>query len=306
VWLVDSRAKAQKMEVTYLTRGLGWQADYVVTIGDEAANSNTSKADISGWVTLNNRTGTSYENANLKLVAGDVQRITSNVNEYRNYKSASGPAQHEGFREESFFEYHLYPLDRPTNLLDNEQKQVSLLASRSVDVQRTLRFFGQQYWYRGQYGQLQSNQKVGVYLSIENSEKNNLGIALPKGTIRVYKADKSGQKQFVGEDAIDHTPRDEKLKIKVGESFDVVGDRKQMSYRVISSCVSESDWEISLRNHKDTADTVTIVEPIGGDWEILTSSLPFHKDDANTFTFEPKVPSRGEVKVTYTVRVKWC
>ena len=307
VWLVDSRAKAQKMEVTYLTRGLGWQADYVVTIGDEAANSNTSKADLSGWVTLNNRTGTSYENANLKLVAGDVRRVVSNArgNDYGGGKAPTEPGR-EGFREESFFEYHLYPLDRPTNLLDNEQKQVSLLASRSVEVQRTLRFFGQESWYRGQYGQLQSNQKVGVYLSIDNTEKNNLGTALPKGTIRVYKADKSGQKQFIGEDAIDHTPRDEKVKIKVGESFDVVGDRKQMSYRVISTCISESDWEISLRNHKDTADTVTVVEPIGGDWEILANSLPFHKEDANTFTFEPKVPSRGNVKVTYTVRVKWC
>ncbi len=306
VWLVDSRAPAQSVEVTYLTRGLGWEADYVLTIGDEAATGATSKADLSGWVTLNNHTGTSFENAKLKLVAGDVQRVSGNDKSGRIQTRGGTGEGGGGFKEEGFFEYHLYALERSTNLLDNEQKQVTLLEKSGIDVTRKLRFFGQQYWYRSSYGQIQSNQKVGVYLEIDNSEKNHLGMALPKGTVRVYKADKSGAKQFVGEDAIDHTPRDEKVNIKVGESFDVVGDRKQMAYRVLSSCVSESDWEIVLRNHKDTADSVTIVEPIGGDWEVLTSSLPFHKEDANTFTFEAKVASRGNAKVTYTVRVRWC
>jgi hypothetical protein len=305
VWLLDSKAPRQTLEVTYLTRGLGWQADYVLTIGDEAATSATSKADLSGWVTLNNRTGTSFENASLKLVAGDVQRVAQTKTMDEGKQRAFGNKE-DNFQEESFFEYHLYALERATDLLDNEQKQVTLLESSGLEVARKLRFMGQQYWFRGQYGEVSSNQKVGVFLEIDNTEKNHLGMPLPRGTVRVYKADKSGAAQFVGEDAIDHTPRDEKVKIKVGESFDVVGARKQTRYRVVSRCVSESDWEITFKNHKDTADSVIDVEPVGGDWEILASSLPFTKQDASTFTFDAKVPARGETKITYTVRVRWC
>jgi hypothetical protein len=129
---------------------------------------------------------------------------------------------------------------------------------------------------------------------------------LPKGIIRVYKADKSGAKQFVGEDSIDHTPRDEKVRVKLGDAFDVVGDRKQTSWKGFGYCTSESEWEISLRNHKDTAVTVQDVEPVGGDWEVLSSSIPHVKKDAFTFTFDVKIPARGETKVKYRVRVKWC
>jgi hypothetical protein len=151
-----------------------------------------------------------------------------------------------------------------------------------------------------------SNQKVGVYLDIQNKEQNKLGMPLPKGIVRVYKADKSGSKQFVGEDSIDHTPRDEKVRVKLGDAFDVVGDRKQISWKPFGSCTSESEWEISLRNHKDTAVTVEDVEPIGGDWEVLSSTIPHVKKDAFTFTFDVKIPAKGETKVKYRVRVKWC
>ena len=165
-----------------------------------------------------------------------------------------------------------------------------------------------QYWYRSRLGEALSNQKVGVYLDIQNKESNHLGIALPKGIVRVYKADSSGAKQFIGEDQIDHTPRDEKLRIKMGDSFDVVGERKQMSYSSIADrgCISESEWEISLRNHKDTAQVVEDVEPIGGEWTILSQSDPWEKKDAFTFTFKVNVPARSEKKITYKVHVKWC
>jgi hypothetical protein len=303
VWMLDSGADKQKIELTYLTRGISWRADYVFTLSDD-----DTKGDLTGWVTLANETGTSYENASLKLVAGDVQRVVpqdQTISRRGDYRALE---QHEKkqFSEEGFFEYHLYTLDRPTSVLDKESKQVTLLEGHDVAVAKHLIFFGAEYYYRGSYGQVVSNQKVGVYLDIENKEANHLGIPLPKGIVRVYKSDKSGAKQFIGEDAIDHTPRDEKIRIKMGDSFDVVGDRKQTDWKAIDTCVSETAWEVSLRNHKDTAEHIELFEPIGGDWEVLTSSQPFTKKDANTFTFDVAVPARGETKVTYRVRVRWC
>jgi hypothetical protein len=308
VWLLESEQPKQSIEVTYLTQGFGWSADYILTIGDEAASSAMSTADLTGWVTLQNNTSTTYENAQLKLVAGNVQRVrpvTTALAKAAEEKD-DGPRDERQFKEESFFEYHLYTLERPTTLLSNEQKQVTLLEGHGVQVHRQLIFYGASYYYRGSYGHVVSNQKVGVFLEIKNEEKNHLGIPLPKGTVRVYKADKSGAVQFIGEDNIDHTPRDEKLHIKMGDSFDVVGDRKQTDFKQISECVDETTWEIALRNHKDVADEVLVSEPIEGDWQILSSSMPYEKKDANTFTFLPKVPARGETKITYRVRVTWC
>jgi hypothetical protein len=303
VWMLEGGQARQKVEVTYLTANLNWNADYVFVINDTQ-----SAGDLTGWVTLNNTTGTSYENAKLKLVAGDVQRVQAQTTTLARYRSMEkeDDAKKKQFTEESFFEYHLYTLDRPTSLLTSEQKQVTLLEAQGVHIDKRLIFFGAEYYYRGQYGQVVSNQKVGVYLDVDNKETNHMGMPLPKGTVRVYMADKSGSKQFIGEDTIDHTPRDEKIRIKMGEAFDVVGDRKQMDYKVFGSCTSESTWEISLRNHKDTATEVEVYEPVGGDWELISQSHPSTKKDAHTFTFKPNVPARGEVKITYKVRVKWC
>jgi hypothetical protein len=302
VWLVDSAAAKQTVEVTYLTQNLNWSADYVLVVDDAE-----KKGDLNGWVTLVNQSGASYKNAELKLVAGDVNRVQPQ-SPRENYGMAmkAEAADARQFQEQSLFEYHLYSLQRPTNVLQNEQKQVNLLSAAGIGVGKKLIFFGQQYWFRGQYGQVLSNQKVGAYLDIQNSEQNRLGMPLPKGTLRVYKADKSGAKQFVGEDSIEHTPRDEKLRVKMGEAFDVVGDRKQTEWRELGTCASESAWEIEIRNHKDTAIEVEDYEPIGGDWTIISSSQAAEKKDANTFTFTIKVPARGKTKVNYKVRVKWC
>ena len=305
VWLLHSTQARQKIEVTYLTRGINWRADYVFVLNDDGATG-----DLTGWVTLTNQTGTSYENAQLKLVAGDVQRVTANLAPGDAPAGAAGFARQEAkreFKEEGLFEYHLYTLNQPTSVLDKEQKQVALLEGHDIKVDKRLMFFGNDYYYRGQYGQVSTNQKVGVYLDIQNKEQNHLGMPLPKGIVRVYKADKSGAKQFIGEDNIDHTPRDEKIRIKMGEAFDVVADRKQTSFQVFGSCSSDSEWEIALRNHKDGVEEVEIVEPIGGDWEVLSSGggTPVKKD-AHTLTFTVKVPARGETKVTYKVRVRWC
>jgi hypothetical protein len=266
-------------------------------------------ASLVGWVTLTNHSGASYENAQLKLVAGDVQRVAPQnfmLQAQAMRSAAMDEAEEKPFKEENFFEYHLYTLDRPTTLLDNEQKQVALLQADGIAVEKKLIFTGDSGYYTAQYGQIQSEQKVGVYLEIPNEEKNHLGLPLPKGTVRVYKADKSGAKEFIGEDTIDHTPRDERIKIKLGEAFDVVADRKQMRWTTLGSCASESEWEIAIRNHKDGAQVVEDVEPALGDWEILSSSSPAVKKDAHTFVFTVNVPARGESKITYKVRVRWC
>ena len=301
VWLLENKRPKQRVEVTYLTRNMTWKADYVFVINDK-----DTLGDLTGWVTLNNTSGASYEGAKLKLVAGDVQRVSDGTR-YPSGKAwaASGKSKRQ-FNEEGFFEYHLYTLSQPTDVLENEQKQVTLLEAQNAKVKKKLIYYGQQYWYRSRYGEVQKNQKVGVYLDLDNSTQNGLGIALPKGIVRVYKADKSGAKQFIGEDSIDHTPRDERVRIKMGEAFDVVGDRKQMSWRTFGSCTSESQWEIELRNHKDTAERVEVFEPVGGDWTVLDSTHPHKKKDAFTFTFDVNVPARGKTKISYRVRVRWC
>lgn len=300
VWLLESGSPKASVEVTYLTHGLTWHADYVLLL-DES----DSLGDLTGWVTLANTSGAAYENAKLKLVAGDVQQVTPYRTEDVMQVSAS-PAPAPQFQEQNFFEYHLYALNRPTTLLDDETKQVTLLAASGIHVDKRLIFQGPAGYYRTRLQQTLSNQKVGVYLDIQNSETNHLGLALPKGIVRVYKTDKSGAKQLIGEDQIGHTPRDEKLRVKMGEAFDVVGDRKQMSWEAIGNCGAISEWEIDLRNHKDTVEGVEDEEPVGDDWQVLSASSPYVKKDASTLTFTVRVPARGETKITYRVRTRWC
>jgi hypothetical protein len=304
VWLLESDRPEQRVEVTYLTQNLNWRADYVLKL-----DASDSKADLNGWVTLDNRSGTSYENASLRLVAGDVNRVRQELtydNQNDLVRAEESRADKPQFKEEGLFEYHLYSLERRTNLLDKETKQVSLLSAEAIGVKKKLVFVGQPHYFRGQYGQLVSNQKLGVFVELVNSKQNRLGMPLPKGTVRVYKADQSGALQFVGEDAIDHTPRDETVSFKLGEAFDVVGDRVQKEWTQLSNCSAESVFEIEIRNHKDVAEAVEISEPAGADWQLLQHSHPFVKVDAGTFRFDVQVPARQSVKVSYRIRVRYC
>jgi len=304
LWRLDATGGQQQVEVLCLTSSLNWKSDYVMVL-----NEDDDGAVLTGWVTLTNQSGTAYENARLQLVAGDVQRVQGNVRpELRSRMMADAVMELDGggFSENAFFEYHLYTLGRPADLMNNEQKQVTLLASNDFGVENKLVFHGATHYYRGQYGQVTSNQKVSVFLDFDNSERNGLGMPLPKGIVRVYKRDHTGALQFIGEDLIDHTPRDEELRIKMGEALDVVGDRCQMDYAVISGCISESTWRIDLRNHKDEDVEVMLVEPVGGDWQILSSTHPFEQTDAWTFTLTPEVEANGETRVEYRVRVRWC
>jgi hypothetical protein len=303
LWRLDATGGQQQVEVSYFTNSLNWKSDYVLIL-----NEDDDAAALTGWVTLTNQSGAAYENAQLQLVAGDVQRVRGGMREQdRRLMMADAVVAQESpaFSENAFFEYHLYTLGRPTDLLNNEQKQVTLLESEDFGVDKKLIFHGATHYY-GQYGQISSNQKVGVFLDFENSERNGLGMPLPKGVVRVYKRDHTGAQQFIGEDLIDHTPRDEELRIKLGEAFDVVGDLRQMDYTVLSSCVSESTWQVDLRNHKDEDVEVTLVEPVGVDWQILSSTHPFEQVDAWTFTLTPEVEANGETRVEYRVRVRWC
>ncbi len=303
VWLLESERERQTLEVSYLANQLNWRADYVLSIDESDA-----VGDLRGWVTLTNQSGASYENARLKLVAGDVQRLAAGYagQARRDVLAAVEQEAKSQFSEQAFFEYHLYTLERPATLLSNEQKQVTLLEASGIEVAKRLIFHGAPGYYRSAFGHGIPEQKVGVYLDIENRQGNRLGIPLPKGVLRVYKQDEQGARQFIGEDRIDHTPRDERLRVKLGEAFDVVAERKQTDFSVLGHCVSESAWEIEIRNHKDERVEVEVVEPAAGDWQIVRSSHPAVERDAHSFGFELDVPARGSEKIEYRVRVRWC
>lgn len=303
VWLLQSRdGRPQRLEASYLTSGLSWKANYVVVL-----NRDDRRADISGWVTLTNTSGATYRDAVLKLVAGDVHRAPKDLRTLDALAPAAtrGAAAETAFREEGFLEYHLYTLQGRTTIKDRQTKQVSLLAASGVEVARRLVYYGASHYWRGPMGAPLSNQKVGVFLEVENRQVRGLGLPLPGGVVRVFKADGSGSLQFAGEDVIDHTPRDETVRVKLGEAFDIVGSRRQVEWKRIGTRVYEVEWEVHLRNHKTTPETVWVVEPVPGDWELLRSSHTPERLEAHTLRFEVPVPAGGEEKVIYRVRFRW-
>ena len=305
VWLLrNARAAAQRVEASYLTSGITWKSDYVMVI-----NPTDSRSDLTGWVTIDNKSGATYSNAALKLVAGDINRAPDRRREGRVLEKAAlaSPASNASrdFREETFFEYHLYSLDGRTTIKDNQTKQLSLMSAADVPVDKHFIYYGAADYYRSSYGLPVSNQKVGVYLELKNSKENRLGVPLPKGRVRVYKADASGSQQLIGEDWIDHTPKDEKIKIKMGDAFDVVGERVQKDWKRIASNLYEVEWEISLRNHKKETITVEVFEPMPGDWEVLRASQPHEKVQAFTAKWNVPVPKEGEAKLSYRIRVRF-
>ncbi len=303
VWLIDNGLSTnQKVEASYLTNGINWRADYVVTL-----NNKDDKADLSGWVSIDNKSGTTYKGAKIKLVAGDVNRV-KDEHEYKDKmlraaEMAAKPATQ--FTEEEFFEYHIYTLERLSTIKENQTKQISLINADTIPVKKELLYYGARYYYYNQHGEVITNQKVGVFVEIANKKEDNLGIPLPKGTVRVYKHDNEGSLQFVGEDSIDHTPKDEKVRIKIGDAFDVVGGRKQTDWKKIAYDTYEASFEISLRNHKKEDVVVRVVEPIPGEWKILSTSHEYKKTEAFTAEFNIPVPKDKETKLTYRVRMRF-
>jgi len=310
VWkLATKKTGRQLIEVAYQTGGLGWQADYSAVL-----NADDTHLDLGGWVTIRNRSGATYEDARLKLIAGDVRRVQPPARAFRKDVAAAESAP--GFEEKAFFEYHLYTLGRPTTVADNQTKQVELLRAANIPVKKVFLYDGApQYRFYGGlvsdpgYGSEQSNKKVNVILEIRNSKDQQMGMALPKGKVRLYKRDEAdGALEFIGEDEIDHTPKDETILLHVGDAFDIVGERKRTDYKVDTSrhVITES-FEIRIRNHKKTSVEVLVKETLyrWNNWEIVKASDKHEKYDANTVHFPIHVGRDSEQVVRYTVRYTW-
>ena len=313
LWLLDAdRAGRQAVEVSYLTGGITWSADYVAVV-----DASEGRVDLTGWVTLANQSGAAYSAAQLQLMAGNVRTVTDwnrralgdRAIALEGLVASAGGAQRQ-FAEEAFFEYHLYTLDGRTTIAQNETKQMTLLSAQGAAVTRRLVFDSRRAW--GWWGHQNAGApsrtdpvKAAIVLELENRQSNGMGMPLPAGVIRLYKADGRGNQQFLGEDRIGHTPRDEVVRLVVGEAFDVVGTRRVVVDRLISDREREITQEISIRNHKATASDVLIAENFGNEWRILESTHRHERKDAGTAHFNLRVPANSEVKVTYTVRIWW-
>jgi hypothetical protein len=299
IWTLDSGREKQTVEASYLTTGVGWQADYVAVLA-----ADDKKVDLSGWVTIDNQSGTTYDDATLKLVAGDVHRAEPEGGIPKMALATMERAQQPQFGEEAFFEYHLYTLERPATIKDRQKKQISLLSATDVSVEKNFVYEAvPSFW--GRMGP-DTNTKVGVYISIENSKANHMGMPLPKGVVRVYKKDKAGDLQFAGEDRIDHTPENEKVRVKLGNAFDVVAERVQTDFEVLSSGhLYRSSYKVTLRNHKDEDITVQVIERLPGDWRIENNSHLYEKESSNRVRFDVPVPKKGTTELTYTVLIRY-
>jgi hypothetical protein len=304
-------------EFSYMTGGMRWEATYNAVAAEKG-----NALDLIGWVTLENMCGKDFENASVKLMAGDVARAPQAGGGYavdRAMAKAALLAAPEPVTERAFDEYHLYSLPRPTTLLDREVKQVEFVRAANVPAQRVYVYDGFQTdsRYNGwnyeslrtqaEYGTL-SNTKVWAMLEFRNSEKSQLGMPLPKGKVKVYRRDVDGRNEFVGEDSIDHTPQDETVRLYTGNAFDIVGERRQTNFRVDNNAHwADESFEIKVRNHKKEPVEVRVVEHMyrGHQWELTSKSLRSIKQDANTIEFRPTVPAGGEAVITYTVHYTW-
>jgi hypothetical protein len=300
-------AQDQIVELSYLSGGLGWKADYVAELNDKE-----NQLDLSGWVTLTNTSGASYKNAKLQLVAGDVNRVQQQIQPMAKAMRGEMIAMDAAkpMAEESLLEYHLYSLDRPTTISENQTKQVALLSATGVPVHKDLVLQGADYYYQGQYGEIGTKMKVGVFIEFENKETSKLGMPLPKGVLRVYKKDSSGNAQFVGEDNIDHTPKNETVRLKLGEAFDVTADKKQTDFKLLPNpqkghSAFESAYELTLKNAKKEKVTVTVQEPIGGDWKIVSESAPHTKANSHLALWKIDIPAEDKTTLTYRAQVKY-
>ncbi len=296
----------QELELSYLSRGLGWKADYVAEL-----NSTDDALDLAGWVTLTNNSGTTYPRVRLQLVAGDVNQ----VEEQKRYRRAAAlemaiAEAPPPMREEALFEYHLYTLEYPTTIADKQTKQVSLLSASKVPVTKELIFRGQDYYYHDAYQSLGRPLKAAVYIKLENQVSHGMGMPLPKGIVRVYKRDNSGSAQFVGEDRMDHTPKNETIRLKLGEAFDVTAKKTQLDYVKVNfghpyRYAAESTYRIELKNAKSMPIKVMVQEPIPGDWKIIHESTKHKKVAAGLAEWQIEIPAEGSTILEYRVLVRY-
>jgi hypothetical protein len=305
VSLINSSKGKQNLELSYLTHGLSWHADYVA-----ALNADDSVLDLNGLVTLTNQSGIAYHKAQLQLVAGDVNQIRPDPPLARKMMTfAAGMADAEQIKEESFFEYHLYTLGQSTTLSENQTKQVALMSASNISFTKEYLLRGADYYYSGKYDIINPKHKINVYINFRNKGEG-LGIPLPKGVIRVYKKDLAGNSQFIGEDRVEHTPNNELIRLKLGNAFDVTADKIQTHFQQIAgtsrhTSIFETAYQITLKNGKKEAVVVQVQEPLPGDWEILSESLPHNKLTSSLIEWKVPVPADSEVVLTYRVRVKY-
>ncbi|OGS45758.1 MAG: hypothetical protein A2539_07945 [Elusimicrobia bacterium RIFOXYD2_FULL_34_15] len=312
-WLLQNDVSGEnKIEVDYLTNGINWDADYVVVSDKDDKN-----IDLNGWVTIDNKSGATYKEAKLKLIAGDIHRIAPDAlaeNDVMYEAKAMRATAAPQFQEKSFFEYHMYTLQRKTTVKDNETKQIEFASATGIPVKKLYiyngslqQFYGYQQWSRTDrnYG-IQSNKKVYVMLDFKNSKENNLGIPLPKGKIRVYKEDTDKSLEFIGEDSIEHTPKDENIRIYLGDAFDIVGERVQADFKNGDGWCDES-FKINLRNHKEENIEITVVEKLNrwSNWKITQKSQDYEKKDSRTIEYKLKIPKNSENTLNYTIHYWW-
>ena len=304
IWTVENQgAQRHRVEASYLAGKLGWNADYVLTVSRD-----DKTGDVNGWVTLTNGSGTAFRNAKLQLVAGDLNRVRQALGRMHEEMKTMAPAAARGgqMAEESFSDYHLYSLNRKTTINNNQTKQVSMLEGTDVPMLKRYVVEGHNYYYHNvHHPGAPIKDNVQVYYQFKNDQKGGLGMPMPAGVMRVYQQDSKGGIQFVGEDRINHTPKDETLNIKIGNAFDVVCERNQIDFQKIAGNVYEFEYEITLRNHKTTAIKVEVNEPIGGTWRMVRSSHDWTKTAAWAAQFAVPVAADGTAVLKYRVRVTY-
>ncbi len=294
----------QNLELAYLTGGLVWKADYVAEL-----SSDESRIDLQGWITLNNQSGTAYNNAKLQLVAGEVNRVQPQHRMMMRAEMAMADSMAAPtMSEESLLDYHLYSLSRSTTLENNQTKQVSLLAAAAVPVTKEYVLRGGGYYYQSRYAEGPQKEKIEVFLALENNKDNGLGLPLPKGVVRVYKKDSGGSAQFVGEDSIDHTPDMGSIDLKLGNAFDVTAERTQTDFRKMQAgpgfhTAFRSSYDIEISNAKPSAVTVSVREAMPGNWKITRETEASKKFSASIAEWVVEVPAKSSVIATYTVEV---
>ncbi len=285
VWTLESeKSGKQDVEMTYQTEGMDWHAEYVAML-----NPDDSKMDLKSWVSVDNKSGATFKNANLKLVAGDVNRVYNRNERDNGIEYALEPVTQ--FKEKSFFEYHIYNLQRPTTIANNETKQISLFDASNIKVTK-------KYKYKSGYN---NRNKVEVFVEFENTKVNNLGIPMPAGKVRLYKSDGESV-EFIGEDLIEHTPRDEKVKLRVGNAFDIIVDEIIKEDKLIADKVWEVSYDIKIKNHKDENIVVDVDRYLDYNWEILNSSLQYEKQSAADIIFHVPVKKNDATVLSFTVR----
>jgi len=303
IWTLDNTgAIRHRVEAAYLATKLSWSADYVLTVARD-----DKTADLDGWVTLTNGSGTPFRNTKLQLVAGDLNRVRQVFGRTLDMAARSAlPAAETVMVQEAFSDYHLYTLGRKTTINNNETKQVSMLSGTGVPVRKRYVVDGQAFYYRNaQHPGSPIKDTVQVYYQFRNEERAGLGMPMPSGVVRVYQADSKGGTQFIGEDRINHTPKDEELNLEIGNAFDVTCERNQSDFEKIASNVHELEYAITLRNHKAIPITVEVNEPIGGTWRMVRSSHEWNKSAAWAAAFTVPIAADATAVLKYRVRVTY-